>query len=120
MASLPEVGAASLSLCHGVRCMAEPGVTVEHVLLVAEEQIGYENICMNKAVAIFVKQENMVNHLISTGVVVSGTYITVSPLVTPTARVTISNVPPFIKNSEIERALASYGKFASPIKMISL
>lgn len=124
MASSPAEGAASLSLRHGVRCMAEPGVTVEDVLLAAGEQIGYENICsasrMNKAVVIFVKEENLVNHLISTGVEVSGAYITVSPLVTPTTRVTISNVPPFIKNAEIERALVSYGKLASPIRMISL
>lgn len=124
MASLPEGSAASLSLRHGVRCMAEPGVNVEDVLIAAGEQIGYDNICsasrMNKAVVIFVKEEHLVNRLISNGVVVSGTFITVSPLVTPTTRVTISNVPPFIKNSEIERALASYGKFASPVKMISL
>lgn len=123
MASLPEEGAASLSLRHGIRCMAEPVVTVEDVLLTAREQIGYENISsasrMNKAVVIFVKVENLVNRL-STGVKVSGAYITTSPLVTPTTRVTISNVPPFIKNSEIERALANYVKFASPIKMIYL
>lgn len=124
MASLPAEGAACLSLRHGVRCMAEPGVSVEDVLLAAGEQIGYDNICsasrMNKAVVIFVKEENLVNRLISTGVEVSGAYINVSPLVTPTTRVTVSNVPPFIKNAEIERALASYGKLASPIKMISL
>lgn len=57
MASLPEGGAASLSLRHGVRCVVEPGVTVEDVLLAAGEQIGYDNICsasrMNKAVVIF-------------------------------------------------------------------
>lgn len=64
MVSLPEGCAASLSLHHGVTCMAEPGVTVEDVLLAAGEQIRYENMCfascINKAVVISVKEENLI------------------------------------------------------------
>ncbi len=51
---------------------------------------------------------------------VSGDFLIISPLVTPTTRVTISNVPPFIRNDEIEKALMRYGKLASEIKMIPL
>lgn len=58
--------------------------------------------------------------LISNGIVVSGDFITVLPLVAPTIKVTVSNVPPFIQNNEIERALSRYGKLASAIKMVSL
>jgi len=82
------------------------GVTVEDVLLVVGELIGYENISsasrMNKAVVVFVKEEELANRLISEGIVVSGDFLTVSPLVTPTTRITVSNVPPFIQNDEIE------------------
>lgn len=35
-------------------------------------------------------------------------------------KVIVSNVPPFIKNEEIEKGLACFGKFASAIKMIPL
>lgn len=51
---------------------------------------------------------------------VSGEFVVVSPLVAPTTRVTVSNVPPFIPNDEIERVLSRYGKFASAIKTLRL
>ncbi len=72
---------------------------VEEVLLAIGEEIRHQNILsasrMNKAVVVFVKEENQVNH-IGSGIMVSGDFITVSPLVAPTIKVTISNVPPFI------------------------
>ncbi len=75
---------------------------------------------MKKAVVVFVKEENQVNRLISSGIVVSGDFITVLPLVAPTIKVTVSNVPPFIQNQEIERELLRYGKLASAIKTVPL
>jgi hypothetical protein len=69
---------------------------------------------------VFVEKEDIVNRLVSDGIVVSGDFLIISPLVTPTTRVTISNVPPFIRNDEIEKALMRYGKLASEIKMIPL
>jgi len=126
MASLPNGGEPPppVSLRNGVRCVPAPGVEVEDVLVAVGEQIGFENIFsasrMNKAVVIFVKEEEIVNRLVINGIVVSGDFINVSPLVTPTTRITISNVPPFINNDEIERGLVRYGKFASAIKMVPL
>lgn len=127
MASHPaaaEVVVSPVSLRHGIRCVPAQGVTVEDVLLAVGELIGYENISsasrMNKAVVVFVKEEELANRLISEGIVVGGDFLTISPLVTPTTRVTVSNVPPFIPNAEIERALARYGKFASGIRTIPL
>lgn len=124
MASTPSGGASQVSLRHGVRCVPAQGVTVEDVLLAIGEKVGYENITtasrMNKAVVVFVEKEDIVNQLISDGIVVSGDFLIISPLVTPTTRVTISNVPPFLRNDEIEKALTRYGKMASEMKMIPL
>ncbi len=124
MASRPEGGEEPLSLRHGVRCEVESSVAVEKVLLSIGEQIGYENISsasrMNKAVVVFLKEENLVNRLVSSGISVSGLFVAVSPLANPTRKVIISNVPPFIPDDEIERALSCFGKFASPLKTIPL
>ncbi len=54
------------------------------------------------------------------GISVSGTFVHVQPLVTPTNKVTISNVPPFIPDAEIERELTCFGKLASGIRMVPL
>lgn len=124
MASRPEGGEAPPSLRHGVRCEVESSVAVEEVLLSIGEQVGYDNISsasrMNRAVVVFLKEENLVNRLVSSGISVSGLFVVVSPLVNPTRKVIISNIPPFIPDDEIERALLSYGKFASTIKKIPL
>lgn len=113
-----------VSLRHGVRCVTANGVNVEEVLLAVGQEIGYQNISsasrMNKAVVVFVKEENQVNRLITSGIVVSGDFITVLPLVAPTIRVTVSNVPPFIQSKEIERELLRFGKLASAIKTVPL
>ncbi len=84
----------------------------KHCICFAHEQ--------GKAVVVFVKEENQVNRLISSGIVVSGDFITVSPLVAPTIKVTVLNVPPFIQNQEIERELLRHGKLASAIKTVPL
>ena len=124
MASLPGGGAPSLSLRHGVRCEPGSGETVEEVLLGVGELLGCENIVsasrMNKAVVIFLKEQGLVNRLVESGLWVSGVFCAVSPLVAPTTKVTVSNVPPFIPNADIERELSRFGKFAGSIKMIPL
>ncbi len=108
-----------VSLRHGVRCVPADGVTVEDVLMAVGEEIGFENILsasrMNKAVVVCVKEEVQVSCLISNGIVVSEEFVVVSPLAASTTKVTISNVPPFVSNDEIERGLSRYGKFASAI-----
>ncbi len=69
---------------------------------------------------VFLKEENLANHLVSSGISVSGLFVAVSPLVNPTRKVIHSNVPPFIPDDEIKRALQCFGKFASPLKTIPL
>lgn len=124
MASHLDVRTPSLSLRHGIRCIAQAGVKVEDVLLDVAERVGHENIVsasrMNKAVVVFLKEEQLVNRLVESGIVVSGAFVIVQPLVSPTVRVIISNVPPFIPDEDLQRELSRYGKFASGIKMVPL
>lgn len=124
MASHLGVRTPSLSLRHGIRCITQVGITVEDVLLDVAERVGHENIIsasrMNKAVVVFLKEELLVNRLVESGIVVSGAFVIVQPLISPTVKVVISNVPPFIPDEDIQRELLRYGKFASGIKMIPL
>lgn len=113
-----------MSLRHGVSCVPVQGVTVEDVLLAIREKVGYENITsasrMYEAVVVFVEKKDIVNRLVRDRIVVSDDFLIISHLVTPMIRVTISNVPPFIRNDETEKALSRHGKLASEIKMIPL
>lgn len=102
----------------------EASIAVEAVLLAAGEQIGHENLSyasrMNKAVVVFLKEECYVNRLIESGVFLNDVYVQVSPLSVPSTRVTVSGVPPFIPNEELERELRRFGKFASSFKNVNL
>ncbi len=93
-------------------------------MLDVAERVGHENIIsasrMNKAVVVFLKEELLVNRLVESGIVVSGAFVIVQPLISPTVKVVISNVPPFIPDEDIQRELVRYGKFASGIKMVPL
>ncbi len=122
MASLAETP--SLSLRNGFRCVTEDNATVEDVLVAVGEQIGHENILsasrMNKAVVVFLKEQNLVNRLIVNGLVINGAFLQLSPLYAPSTKVTISNVPPFVADEVLQRELARFGKVVSPFKTISL
>jgi hypothetical protein len=71
-----------VSLRHGIRCVPAQGITVEDVLLAVGEKVGYENLTsasrMNKAVVVFVEKEDIVNQLVSDGIVVSGDFLIIS------------------------------------------
>lgn len=114
----------SLSLRHGVRCVPEAGVSVEEVLVAIGEQVGYDNVVsasrMNKAVVVFLKERNLTSRLVESGIWVSGVYVVISPLVSQSSRITISNCPPFIPNHDIEKELLRFGKIASGIKPVPL
>lgn len=75
---------------------------------------------MNKAVVVFLKDEQLVHRLIESGISLCGAFVQVQPLATPTSRVTISNVPPFIPDPEIEREPTRFRKFAIGIRMVPL
>jgi len=124
MASIPIQATQGLSLRNGCRCVPDPGVTVEELLLVVGEQVGFENIIsasrMNKAVVVFLKTEMLINKLTVSGIWVKGTFVTVTPLSAPATKIIISNIPTFISNDVIMKELQRFGKIASPMKLISL
>ncbi len=97
---------------HGVK--VDSTVNVEECSLVIGEVIGTENIMsasrMNNAIVVFVKTVDLANQLVESGVVINGIFTPVLPLSTPSKRVTLSNVPPFISNEVLTGMLSRYGK----------
>ena len=70
------------SLWQGVRIAPpESNVTVEEVLLAVGEQVGYDNLSfasrMNKAVVVFLKDEQLVHQLIESGVFIRDSFVQV-------------------------------------------
>lgn len=62
----------------------------------------------------------MANKLVETGVEINGIFTQVLPLSTPSKRVTLSNVPPFIKIEVFADMLSHYGKLVWTVKMIPI
>ncbi|XP_026054630.1 uncharacterized protein LOC113040526 [Carassius auratus] len=124
MASVPVQGTPTLSLRNGCKCVPEAGVTVEELLLVIGEQVGFDNIIsasrMNKAVVVFLKSDSHVNQLTVSGIWVREAFVTITPLSAPATKIIISNVPPFITNETITKELQRFGKITSPVRMIPL
>ncbi|KAJ3598776.1 hypothetical protein NHX12_034445 [Muraenolepis orangiensis] len=121
---MASFGAPPVSLRHGVRVVAQAASTVEQVLLAVGDQVGHVNISyasrMNKAVVVFLKDQKYVTELIESGLVLNEEYVQVSPLATPSTRITVSGVPPFIPNEALERELKRFGKFASNLRTVAL
>ncbi len=124
MAAALAQGMPTLSLRNGCRCVPESGVTVEDLLLIIGQKLGFENMVsasrMNKAVVVFFKCESLVNELTVSGIWVKETFVPVTPLSAPATKVTVSNVPPFISNEVIVKELLRFGKMASPVKSVPL
>ena len=122
MASQPSADE-TLSIQHGFRCVPENGVKVEEVLLAVGEQVGAEFIHsasrMNKAVVVFMKRANLVGRLIASGIFVRDVLVSISPLSTPSTRVVVANLPPFITDDQIRKELSRFGKFASGFRVLS-
>ena len=73
---------------------------------------------MNGAVVIFVDSVAKENKEVETGIVVKNSFVSVSPLTTPAASVTISNIPPFIGEEVLIRELSRHGKIVSAIRKL--
>ena len=96
---------------------------MEEVLLAVGEQVGAEFIHsasrMNKAVVVFMKRANLVGRLIASGIFVRDVLVSISPLSTPSTRVVVANLPPFITDDQIRKELSRFGKFASGFRVLS-
>lgn len=75
---------------------------------------------MNKALVIFLKNEQLVSRLIKSGVWVKESFLSITALHAPATKVTISSVPMFVKDDVIVRELTCFGNMASAVKMITL
>ncbi len=104
--------------------MPDAQVSVEDCLIAVSAAIGGANIRsasrMNKATVFFLTEIQMVDDLIETGLIIKDTFVPVLPLSSPSKKVVLSNVPPFVKKEKLEQILQRYGKIVSPIKMIPL
>lgn len=68
----------------------------------------------------FLKEERHVYQLIESGVFIRDAYVQVSSLSTPSTRITVSGVPPFVPNNLLENELRRSGKFSSAFAAVSL
>ncbi|KAE8284778.1 Transposon TX1 uncharacterized 82 kDa protein ORF 1 [Larimichthys crocea] len=75
---------------------------------------------MKVAIVFILDATAKVSQVVERGVVIQDTFTPVFPLVNPTAKVIISNAPPFIKNESITRELSRYGQVVSHMQMVSL
>ncbi len=107
---------------HGVK--VDTTASVEQCALAVGAIAGIENVLsasrMNNAVVLFVRTVELANLLTESGIEIDGIFVLVLPLSTPSRKVTLSNVPPFIKNETLAGMLARYGKLISPLKMIPI
>lgn len=111
-----------LTRCHGIK--VDTTASVEQCVLAVGAVVGNENVLsasrMNNAVVLFVRTVELANLLTESGIEIDGIFISVLPLSTPSKKVTLSNVPPFIKNETLVGMLSRYGKLISPLKMIPI
>ncbi|TWW59893.1 hypothetical protein D4764_06G0014230 [Takifugu flavidus] len=119
-----NAGLTGLSRKHGVKVGTGSVLSVEEVALAVGQKIGHSSIKsaarMNRAVVLFLEKVEQVNTLVETGITVGGQFVQVTPLTQPAARITLSNVPPFISDEFLVRELSRHGKVVSPIrKMLS-
>lgn len=62
----------------------------------------------------------MADGLVESGLIIRDTFVPVLPLSSPSKKIILSNVPPFVKKNTLEEILRRFCKLVSPIKLISL
>lgn len=113
-----------LSRRHGIKLAPVMNCSVEDCVLAVGNAVGFNSIIsasrMNSAVVIFLDTIENVNSVVQTGVVIQDTFTPVIPLVQPARKITLSNVPPFIKDELLIKELSRHGKVVSQMKRIPL
>lgn len=122
MAAQNGTGLDSLSRCHGVKIVSV--ASVEACCLGVGEVVGHQNILsasrMNNATVIFLNTVERANEVVARGIIIDEMLTPVLPLMLPSKKVTISNIPPFLSDEVLIQALSRYGKLVSPIKKIAI
>lgn len=122
MAGAGSVVLESLTRRHGVKVAF--ATSIEECCLAAGKVVGYDSILsasrMNNAIVMFLSTVEKANDLVERGLVLNDAFTPVLPLSMPSKKVTLSNVPPFVKDDFLVNMLSRYGKLVSPIKKIPL
>ena len=107
---------------HGFKISTTFPCSVEDCSLAVAGVVGHSSIKsaarMNGGVVIFVDSVAKAYQVVESGIVVNDLFVSVSPLTTPAARITISNIPPFIGDEVLVRELSRHGKIMSPIRKL--
>ena len=111
-----------LSRKHGFKISLTFPCSVEDYSHGVADVVGHSSIKsaarMNGGVVIFVDSVAKAYQVVESGIVVNDLFVSVSPLTTPAARITISNIPPFIGAEVLVRELSRHGKIMSPIRKL--
>lgn len=122
MAGAGAVVLESLTRRHGVKVAS--ATSIEECCLAAGKVVGYDSILsasrMNNAIVMFLSTVEKANDLVEHGVVLDDAFTPVLPLSMPSKKVTLSNVPPFVKDEFLVNVLSRYGRLVSPIRKIPL
>ena len=112
----------SLTRQHAIKIATS--TSVEECSLAIGEMVGHDKILsaarMNNAVVLFLEKVGLANEVVERGVVIDGVFTSVFPLSTPSKKVILSNIPPFIKEHILAQTLSRYGKLVSPIRKIAM
>lgn len=60
----------------------------------------------------------IVSEVVARGIIIDEILTPVLPLILPSKKVTVSNIPPFLSDDIVTQALSRYGKLVSPIRKI--
>lgn len=117
-------GLEKLTRRHGVRLCPAVNCSVESCSLAVGEMVGYDSVKsaskMNNGVVLFLDSLDKVHMVVEQGVVIQGTLVPVMPLSSPTKKIILSKVAPFISNEMLQKELMRHGQLMSPIKMLPL
>ncbi|XP_069044503.1 uncharacterized protein [Lepisosteus oculatus] len=120
----PDLSFEKLTRRHGVKISPAEFCPLERCVLAVGEVVGCRNIRsasrMSGGIVIFLQSTDLANTLVEKGVVLDGTFTPVLPLAAPARKITLSNVPPFMRNELLERELSRYGQVVSPIRRVPL
>lgn len=112
----------SLTRRHGVKVVAAG--SVEECSVAVGDVVGHECVLaaskMNNSIVLFLSTVDKANEVVGKGINLRGLFTPVLPLSTPAKKVTISNVPPFIKDEMLTKELSRFGKLIAPIKKIAI
>ncbi|XP_075935168.1 dual specificity protein phosphatase CDC14AB isoform X3 [Anarhichas minor] len=117
------MGLTELTRKHGVKIPPLFGCSVEECSLAVGELVGHSCVKsaarMNNAVVIFLDSVETAEVVLENGIEVGEHFLPVHPLSSLAVKVTVSNVPPFIRNDAIIRELSKHGKVVSLVRRVS-